>query len=112
MLALIKMKAQMKRSSTKLAEQIEKRNARDAKIKQLRDALEEAVTEEDITAVEEQITAVEEEYSGIDEQVQQLESEVEELKGKIEELESKEPEVDPEPVATEEERSIDRKSVV
>lgn len=106
MLVLIKLKAQMKRSSTKLAEQLEKRNARDTKIKQLRDALEEAVTEEDITAVEEQITAVEEEYSGIDEQVQQLESEVEELKGKIEELESKEPEVDPEPVATEEERSI------
>lgn len=108
MLALIKLKAQMKRSSTKLAEQLEKRNARDAKIKQLRDALEEAVTEEDITAVEEQITAVEEEYSGIDEQVQQLESEVEELKGKIEELENKEPETgsDPAAPAEEEERSI------
>lgn len=108
MLELIKLKAQMKRSSTKLAEQLEKRNARDTKIKQLRDALEEAVTEEDITAVEEQITAVEEEYSGIDEQVQQLESEVEELKGKIEELESKEPETgsDPAAPAEEEERSI------
>ena len=107
MLALIKLNAQMKRSSTKLAEQLEKRNARDTKIKQLRDALEEAVTEEDITAVEEQITAVEEEYSGIDEQVQQLESEVEELKDKIEELESKEPETGSESAATEEEeRSI------
>mgnify|MGYP004561260065 FL=1 len=32
MLALIKLKAQMKRSSTKLTEQLEKRNARDTKI--------------------------------------------------------------------------------
>lgn len=101
MLELIKLNAQRKRSRAKLAELFEKRTNRDTKTQQLREALDEAATEEDIATVEEEIATVEEEYAGLDEQVQQVENELEQLKEKIEEIENKEPEKEPEVEPTE-----------
>lgn len=105
MLKQIKLNAALKKRSTELSELLEKRTSRDTKIEQLREALDEAQTEEDISTVENEIENVENEFNGLDEKVTQLEKEINDLKEQIKELEEKEPEKEPQGTGENEERT-------
>lgn len=94
MLKQIKLNAALKKRNTELSELLKKRTSRDTKIQQLREALDEAQTEEDISTVENEIEDVEKEFDGLDEKVTQLEGEISELENQIKELEGKDPEAD------------------
>jgi HK97 family phage major capsid protein len=62
---------------------------------ELAEAVEQAETEEEVTAVEESVTELEGEKAEIAEKKSKLESEIAELEGELEELNSKEPKNDP-----------------
>ncbi len=93
MLKILKLNAQLKQKRAALSALLEKKTKRDGKITELRQALDEAVTEEDIGMVEEALEEAREEFDGLDEEIASLESEIEELKEEVEELQNKEPEV-------------------
>lgn len=62
---------------------------------EIAEAVEQAETEEEVTAVEESVTELEGEKAEIAEKKSKLESEIAELEGELEELNSKEPKNDP-----------------
>ena len=79
-------------SLTALLEDEQKLVTREA---ELAEAVEQAETEEEVTAVEESVTELEGEKAEIAEKKSKLESEIAELEGELEELNSKEPKNDP-----------------